>query len=78
MSNFPVMVLVVDDEEPLRHLVRQYLEREGFAVVTAGDGIMALEVARRDAPAVVVLDWMLPGWTGWRSAAACAPSPTPT
>lgn len=59
-----MMVLVVDDEEPLRHLVRQDLEREGFAVVTASDGIMALEVARWDAPAVVVLDWMLSGLDG--------------
>ena len=57
-------VLVVDDEAPLRDLVRGYLEREGFAVLTAGDGSAALDVARQAAPAVVVLDLMLPGLDG--------------
>ncbi len=64
MSNLPVTVLVVDDEEPLRNLVRQYLEREGFGVLTAPDGVTALDLARRHAPTVVVLDWMLPGLDG--------------
>jgi two-component system, OmpR family, alkaline phosphatase synthesis response regulator PhoP len=59
-----VTVLVVDDEPPLRDLVRGYLEREGFQVVTAADGLDALALARRHRPTVVVLDLMLPGIDG--------------
>jgi two-component system, OmpR family, alkaline phosphatase synthesis response regulator PhoP len=60
----PIRVLVVDDEAPLRDLVRGYLEREGFAVLTTGDGLTALDLARRQAPDVVILDLMLPGLDG--------------
>ena len=59
-----VRVLVVEDEENLLTLLRNYLEREGFEVHEALDGREALEVARRADPDVVVLDWMLPGLDG--------------
>src|SRR6476661_4814609 len=64
MTRAPIGVLVVDDEAPLRDLVRGYLEREGFAVLTTGDGLTALDLARRQAPDVVILDLMLPGLDG--------------
>ena len=57
-------MLVVDDEPSLTDLVRGYLEREGYRVVTAADGVAALEAIRRDRPEVVVLDLMLPGIDG--------------
>jgi DNA-binding response OmpR family regulator len=57
-------ILVVEDEERLRDLVRGYLEHEGFAVLTAADGLIALDLARQHAPDVVVLDLMLPGLDG--------------
>lgn len=57
-------VLVVDDEPPLRDLVRDYLAREGFRVVTAADGLTAVEMARAHQPDIVVLDLMLPGIDG--------------
>ena len=56
--------LVVDDERRLRDLVQSYLEREGFHVVAADDGLAALDLARRHRPTVVVLDLMLPGLDG--------------
>ncbi len=56
--------LVVDDEPRLRDLVRDYLAREGFRVVTAADGLTAVEAAREHRPDVVVLDLMLPGIDG--------------
>lgn len=59
-----VRVLVVEDEENLLTLLRNYLKREGFEVHEALDGRTALEVARRAEPNVVVLDWMLPGLDG--------------
>jgi len=55
---------VVDDEEPIRELVRGYLAREQFGVLTAGDGITALELVRRERPDVVILDLNLPGVDG--------------
>lgn len=57
-------VLVVDDEQDLTDLVGSYLRREHFTVLTARDGITALDLARKHAPHVVVLDLMLPGLDG--------------
>ncbi len=57
-------ILVVDDEPPIVELVTGYLEREGWTVSSAGDGVAALEGARVQAPDVVVLDVMLPGLDG--------------
>jgi DNA-binding response OmpR family regulator len=57
-------VLVVDDEAPLRELLSGYLEREGYRVLLAADGVAALELARAERPDVVVLDLMLPGLDG--------------
>jgi DNA-binding response OmpR family regulator len=59
-----IRILVVDDEAPLVELVRGYLAREGWAVLTAADGPSAIEVVRKDRPDVVVLDLMLPGLDG--------------
>jgi DNA-binding response OmpR family regulator len=60
----PVRVLVVDDEAPIVELVRGYLTREGYVVVSAGDGSAALAAAHETDPDVVVLDLMLPGLDG--------------
>jgi two-component system alkaline phosphatase synthesis response regulator PhoP len=57
-------VLVVDDEQGIVDLVRGYLEREGFHVLEAHDGLAAVELARQHAPDVIVLDLMLPGIDG--------------
>ncbi len=60
----PPRVLVVDDEPPIVELVRGYLEREGFAVSVAEDGLAGLGSARADEPDVIVLDLMLPELDG--------------
>lgn len=57
-------VLIVDDEQPIRELVRSYLAREGMEVSTADDGLSGLEAVRQLEPDVVVLDLMLPGLDG--------------
>jgi two-component system alkaline phosphatase synthesis response regulator PhoP len=57
-------VLVVDDEPQIVQLVRDYLEHGGFAVLSAGDGVTALELARTRSPDLVVLDLGLPGLDG--------------
>lgn len=53
-------ILVVDDDPKIVQLVRAYLEREGFRVISAPDGRTALETARASDPALIVLDVMLP------------------
>lgn len=58
-------ILVVDDEASILDLVRLYLAREGFQVETAGDGARALELVRERAPALLVLDVMLPEVDGF-------------
>jgi two-component system alkaline phosphatase synthesis response regulator PhoP len=57
-------VLVVDDEERLRELLRGYLAQAGFTVLLAADGSQALELAHAHRPDLVVLDLMLPGIDG--------------
>jgi DNA-binding response OmpR family regulator len=56
----PAPILVVDDDPKIVRLVRTYLEREGFRVVEAADGRSALAAIALEAPALVVLDLMLP------------------
>jgi type II secretory ATPase GspE/PulE/Tfp pilus assembly ATPase PilB-like protein len=58
-------VLLVEDEEPLRHVLRDLLEREGFTVVEAADGVQALDEVDRSAPDVLVLDLNLPRLDGY-------------
>ena len=58
-------VLVVEDEESIAHLVRLYLEREGFRVVWRSDGRSGLAAVEAERPRLVVLDLMLPGLDGF-------------
>lgn len=58
-------ILVVDDKESLRTLVKSYLTQEGFRVVTAGDGREALFVARQEKPDLILLDLMMPELGGY-------------
>ncbi len=61
----PQRILVVDDDKQITRLVASYLEKAGFAVLTAYDGENALRVIRHERPDLVVLDLMLPGRDGW-------------
>ncbi|MGE5588428.1 MAG: response regulator transcription factor, partial [Clostridia bacterium] len=58
-------ILVVEDEESVRELVRMYLENEGFRVETASDGEEALDKVRAGTPNLIILDIMLPKFDGW-------------
>jgi two-component system alkaline phosphatase synthesis response regulator PhoP len=57
-------ILVVDDEPGIVQIARDYLDRAGFRVLTAGDGPTALRLARAERPSLLVLDLMLPGMDG--------------
>ena len=58
-------ILLVDDEDQLRRVMRDLLEREGYAVAEARDGVQALDEVDRHAPDVIVLDLNLPGLDGY-------------
>ncbi|MEN9359904.1 MAG: hypothetical protein RL095_1439 [Verrucomicrobiota bacterium] len=58
------LILVVDDEEDVRNLLRYVLEKEGFQVETAASGPEGLDKALRLSPDLMVLDGMLPGLDG--------------
>ena len=57
-------ILVVDDERQITRLAQDYLVRDGFRVLVAGDGGSALALARHEQPDLVVLDLNLPGMDG--------------
>jgi two-component system alkaline phosphatase synthesis response regulator PhoP len=57
-------ILLVEDEQDIRELVRYNLEAEGFSVVEASDGEIALKLAASERPALIILDLMLPGIPG--------------
>lgn len=59
-------ILMVDDEERMRKLVKDFLTNKGFSVVEAGDGEEALEIffAQKDI-ALILLDVMMPKMDGW-------------
>ena len=57
-------ILVIDDEPQIADLCRDYLVAAGYEVLTAGDGLKGLALARRERPDLVVLDLMLPGMDG--------------
>jgi DNA-binding response OmpR family regulator len=60
----PQLILVVDDEPKVARLARDYLEKNGFRVIIAGDGQSALAVARREKPDLIILDLLLPQMDG--------------
>ncbi len=58
-------ILVVEDEPNMRRLIKDFLKREGYEVVEAEDGRMALEVFETEAVDLVILDVMMPELDGW-------------
>lgn len=59
-------ILVADDEAEIRDVLRLYLEKDGYEVIEAADGIEAMEVCRQEKPDLAVLDIMMPGIDGYR------------
>ncbi len=59
------LILIVDDEPNIIELASLYLKQDGFRIISAGDGLTALERIAQDDPALMVLDLMLPELDGW-------------
>ncbi len=64
MSDYSNRILVVDDEERIRRLLRMYLEKEGYEIDEAEDGETAFKLAMEHEYALIVLDLMMPGMDG--------------
>jgi signal transduction histidine kinase/DNA-binding response OmpR family regulator len=64
----PRTILVVDDHDLNRALARDILERKGFAVELAEDGVEAVEMARRTRPALIIMDLSMPRKDGYSAA----------
>jgi two-component system, OmpR family, response regulator ResD len=60
-------ILVVDDEAPMRKLIRIYLENAGYSVMEAENGLAALRAMEESLCQAVVLDLMMPGLDGWKT-----------
>jgi two-component system KDP operon response regulator KdpE len=65
MSSTPLRILAVDDEPPIRRFLRTSLGAQGYSVLEAEDGQSALDLLRRNAVDLVVLDLGLPGMDGF-------------
>ena len=63
-----LLVLVVDDSPDNREMYVQYLELSGYRTVEAGDGVAAVQTARREMPDAVIMDLTLPLMDGWEAA----------
>ena len=61
-------ILLVEDAQDLRELLRLTFEGEGYEVLTAGDGLSAVETALRELPDAVVMDMSLPALDGYNAA----------
>ena len=59
------MVLVVEDDPPLRRMIGIFLRAAGYLVCAAEDGSRGLTLARDERPDLVLLDLMMPGLDGW-------------
>ena len=60
----PPLILIVEDDPKTSALLKVYLEREGYQTRSAADGALAVEMAQRHAPALIVLDLMIPKLDG--------------
>ena len=58
-------ILIVEDEKNISDLLQLYLEKEGYETLVAPDGVKGVELFRRDAPDLVLLDILLPIMDGW-------------
>lgn len=64
------LILVVDDEDNIRRLLQQELTDAGYRVIEAADGVIALNIARREHPNLIIMDLMMPGISGFDAISA--------
>lgn len=65
MANSDVKILLVEDDETLVEMYSLKFKEEGFNIITAADGLLGLELAKKELPAVILLDVMMPKMDGF-------------
>lgn len=60
-------ILVVEDDQMNREMICRILQWQGYAVITAGDGLQACELAESERPDLILMDMGLPMLTGWEA-----------
>jgi DNA-binding response OmpR family regulator len=68
-------ILIVDDDPQIVTMLSLRLGKRGYRVLTATDGVQALDSAKRERPELVILDVMMPGKNGWEVARALRQDP---
>ena len=58
-------VMVVDDEEKIRYVIGEMLEKAGYEVLVADSGVACLEILKDEKPDVILMDIMMPDISGW-------------
>lgn len=61
-----MLILIIDDEEKMLYLMKEFLEERGFSVLTAPDGKTGLEIALKECPRLVVVDVAMPEMNGYQ------------
>ncbi|MEY3764639.1 MAG: hypothetical protein RLZ42_1299, partial [Armatimonadota bacterium] len=69
------VIVVIDDDANVRHLMERFLNREGFTVYTAADGASGVALVRQHKPMAVTSDIMMPGMDGWSVLSAIKSDP---
>ena len=77
LTSHPLTILVADDDPTIVRLLTLSLDQDGFRLVTASDGKTALERARQEHPALILLDWQMPGADGIEVTRALRSDPDP-
>jgi CheY-like chemotaxis protein len=77
LTSHPLTILVADDDPTIVRLLTLSLDQDGFRLVTASDGKTALERARCEHPALILLDWQMPGADGIEVTRALRSDPDP-
>jgi CheY-like chemotaxis protein len=67
MTSEAATIMVVDDNEPSRDALSRRLERRGYRILMAGDGLQAVATARQESPDLILMDLGLPGIDGWEA-----------
>ena len=62
----PKKVMVIDDEPDMIFMLKSILEKNGYEVMSAGDGLTALHLLRTQAPDLFIVDLTMPGMSGWQ------------
>ncbi len=71
-----IRILIVDDDELIREAIRAFLEKEGYAVLEAGDGTDGLRSVRQEKPDLIILDRLMPGVDGVKVCQAIKQDPS--